>query len=448
MQRFLNNIFTSKAHLMVVLRLILGGLIVYIGILRTRIVVLSITCLAHLQQSDILQEYLMAKAMVTGLNPYLQMDKLAQIFNINYPLFNHPSPYPPFIAILFIPFSIFSPQQVSIIWFIIELICLIAISGMLTVLWKGKINWIWTIFITFILLAWFPVMVDLFFGQLTILLTTLVLAALILWRRDKKILAGVVIGLSVAIKMFTWPLIIFLALKKDWRTFFSAGITVFGINLVALVVMGIGPIADYYLHVTTLITNIYLPFLKNYSLWSIGYRLFEGTRPIGGDFISAPPLIYLPKIAPLVSAGIAAAFLILGLSWALRSKDKEIAYSIMLCVSVAVSPISWDHYYIMAIVGTVILLLELAKRSFPNWLSLSFIIITFLSFMVNEYIYLLMLQLSGGFVYTETYGNRISFPSSLIVILPIAELIILTYLLWKVTTIHTDSEIAITNAST
>jgi hypothetical protein len=431
MQRVMTNLFQSKSRLMVVLRYILVGLVVLLGLARLRIILALIGSPATYQDRDIFQEYLMAKALVSGVNPYLPLNELAQMFIGKFSFLPHPAPYPPFIAILSTPLLLFSINNVIIVWFIIELVCLIAIAVMLTTLWRGRVDWVQAILVLFLLLSWYPVMVDLLYGQLTILITTLLLVALLALRKDKKILAGLVIGLSVAIKMFTWPLIIYFALKKDWRTLLTSCLTAIGLNLIALMVMGIGPIMDYYLQVTRQVAAIYHSFLTNYSLWSIGYRLFEGTRPIGVDFISAPPLVNLPQIAPLVSAGLAAAFLLTGLIWAIRSRDRDIAFAILVCVIIAISPISWDHYYVMIIISLAVLSFNLLNHSFPTWPTIVFILIALMLFLFNDHIAEVMFILNGGNNLLQANGNRITFASSLLEILPMVELVILTILLWR-----------------
>lgn len=431
MQRVMTNLFQSKARLMVMLRYILVGLVVLLGLARLRIILALIGSPVTYQDRDIFQEYLMAKALVSGVNPYLPLNELAQMFIGKFSFLPHPAPYPPFIAILSTPLLLFSLNNVIIVWFIIELVCLIAIAVMLTTLWRGRVDWVHAILVLFLLLSWYPVMVDLLYGQLSILITTLLLVALLALRKDKKILAGLVIGLSVAIKMFTWPLIIYFALKKDWRTLLTSCLTAIGLNLIALMVMGIGPIMDYYLQVTRQVAAIYHSFLTNYSLWSIGYRLFEGTRPIGVDFISAPPLVNLPQIAPLVSAGLAAAFLLTGLIWAIRSRDRDIAFAILVCVIIAISPISWDHYYVMIIISLAVLSFNLSNHSFPTWPTIVFILIALMLFLFNDHIAEVMFILNGGNNLLQANGNRITFASSLLEILPMVELVILTILLWR-----------------
>ena len=441
MQHFISNILNSKAPLMVVLRIILGGAIAFMGLARLRLILMTLSSPISYQQRDILQEYLMAKALVTRVNPYLPLDKLAEMFIGKFPFLSHPAPYPPFVALISTPLLPLGINQLIVVWLIIELVFLAAIAAMLTVLWKGKINWIGALFIYFLLLAWYPVMVDLLFGQMTIILTTLVLAALLALRKNRKVLAGILIGFSVALKMFTWPIIIYFAIKKDWRAFISSAITVIGLNLLALAFLGFGPVSDYYLRVTIQVTAIYHSFLKNYSLWSIGYRLFEGTRPVGNGFIYAPPLVNLPKIAPIVSAGLAILFLVAGLIWARRAKDTEIAYSIMVCVLVGVSPIAWDHYYIMLVISIAILLMNLSRRSFPNGPTIISLITVFMILLFNEFIYVVMFAIDGGPAVLQARGYQISFSSSLLETLPMIELVVMTILLWRIGSSKPQGEI-------
>ncbi len=442
MYRVMTNLIQSKARMMVFLRYLLVGLVGLMGLARLRIILILLVSPATYLQRDILQEYLMAKALVTGVNPYLPLTELAQMFIVKFPFLPHPAPYPPFVAVMSIPLSWFSHNNAIIVWFIFEMACLITLACMLSVLWKGRLEWVRAIFILLVLLTWYPVMVDLLYGQLTILLTTLLLAALLLAKKDRRILAGLFIGLTVAIKIITWPLIIYFALKKDWRTVFSSCITALGLNLIALAVLGIVPIMDYYLRVTGQVLAIYHSFLKNYSLWSIGYRLFEGTQPTGGDYISAPALVNLPSAAPLVSAGLAIAFLFAGLIWSLRSKDREIAFSIIVFVIVAVSPISWDHYYVMIIISLVVLLHSLVKNAFPPWPTIIFAITALMLFLFNDRISDVIILLNGGKELLQAHGNQITFASSTLEMLPMVELVFMTVLLWCVGNTTQQAEIA------
>jgi hypothetical protein len=165
-------------------------------------------------------------------------------------------------------------------------------------------------------------------------------------------------------------------------------------------------------------------------LWSIGFRLFDGTgSKIMDNYISAPPLVYLPKIAPIVSMILIITFLVGGLVWALKFKDINIAFAIIVCVMLLVSPLAWAHYYILLLIPLSILLQNLVKRSYPPWQTLIFVIIYLLLFLFNEQIGHLVALMNGGSDILEANGNKITFISSLISYLPTIEVIILTILI-------------------
>jgi len=430
MQRFINNLLYSKAPLMVVLRYLLVALIVIMGITRLRLILILLSYRDTYMDRDTLTYFLMGKAILAGINPYLPLNELALKFVGSGAFLTHPAPTTTTMALLFIPLTLFDYSNSVVIWLIIELLLLAAIAYLLPFLWNGKKKIFVSILLFFLLLAWYPVMVDLLLGQLSILLTFLLLVGLLALRKGHRVLGGVVLGVSVAIKMITWPLIVYFAFKKDWRTVISSILTILGFNIVTLFIIGIKPLLEYYLQISTQVSAIYQGFLKNYSLWSIGYRFFEGTGPMGDGYVSAPPLISLPQIAPYVSAGLAVAFLVIGLIWALRCKDLEIAYSIMICVLIAISPITWDHYYVMLIISLVVLLHNLYKHSFPAWPTLIFIIIALSFFLVNDHLDEAVLLLNSGELLKAT-GYQITFASSLLEVIPILELILLTVLLWQ-----------------
>ena len=416
---------------MVVFRYLLLVAVILMGIARIRITLLLLALPENFQERDILQIYLMAKGLISGLNPYLPLNVLTEIYIGPFTYFPHPAPYPPFNAVLFTPLLAFNYLNAIYVWYIFELLSLAAIACILTILWKGRLSGIIAIIIFFIILAWYPVMADLAVGQLSILLTLLILTALLALKKGYRISAGVLIGFSLAIKMITWPLIIYFALKKDWKVVISSVTTAIGLNLIALIVMGSGPFFEYYLNVSTQVMNFYQAESANFSIWSIGYRLFTGTgSPVFAYSLKAPPLLDMPEIAPIFSSILAIACLLVGLILAVKSKDSYIGFAIMVCTIVAVSPIVWDHYFVILLICMAILIRILARQSFPFWHSLIFTFTVLLYFLFNDHIGALILSMNGGNELVQANGYQITFASSLLSMLPMIELIILTVLLW------------------
>ena len=431
MQRVITNIFTSKVPLMIILRFVLVGAIAALGIARLRLLIIWLSYPNTFIDRDILQEYLMAKALLNGVNPYLPSVELVHKFVGMLPYYPNPAPYPPFVILLSIPLNFINVNQLNSVWFVIEIMFLIALSAMLYYYWKDKIDWKWSLPASLMLFAWFPVMFDLFWGQLSILITLLLMGAFLALRKDHRTLAGVIIGFTVAIKLITWPLIIYWLLKKNWRSAFVSIITALVLNLIALVAVGSGPFMDYYLRVSEQVFTIWRGCIFNFSLSSLGYRLFEGSTLSFVNYYKVPPLLNLPHIAPVISAGLMISFLVAGMVWAVRSKDQESAYGIITCVILAISPLSWFHYYVISIIALIILWRNFVKRSFPTWLTFFSILITLLLLLFNEYIEAITVLLNGGSDLVMAAGNQLSFLSSLLFWLPELEIIGLTILLWK-----------------
>src|SRR5258705_13272862 len=58
---------------------------------------------------DFAQDYFLAKATVSGVNPYLPLNVLGERFDV-VTKFSHPSPHPPSFAIMTVPLALFSFQ--------------------------------------------------------------------------------------------------------------------------------------------------------------------------------------------------------------------------------------------------------------------------------------------------------------------------------------------------
>ncbi len=421
MQQIITNILQSKSPLMVVLRMVLLGAVTIMGALRLRLMVLTIQHMTPYSK-DIFQEYLIAKALVAGANPYLPLGELAEKFIGPISIFPHAAPYPPFVAVFSLPLLLFGAEQFDIAWFVFEILCVIAMSAMVAI-WAGRGRTLAALTACF-LFAWYPVQFDLLYGQMSILL-----AALLALTAGRSGLGGFLLGLSIALKLVTWPLLIYLVLKRQWRAAFAAAATVIVLNLTAALAMGFGPFFDFYLRVSPSVIPYYQAYGYNYSLWTVGWRLFAGTGSVVYDFHNAPPLLALPGLAPIVAAALPALLLGWGLRRAWKTESLETGYAIIVCICLLVSPITWLHYYVMLTLPMAVLLRSLARRGFPPWPTALTGLILLLMFLVNEHIRTFITGLSGGKAALLANGSQITFAVSLLTWLPILQVIGLVALL-------------------
>src|SRR4051812_37983650 len=77
-------------------------------------------------RKDFIQEYLLARAALQRLPAYAPLPVLAReiIGPLDRPIFPHPTPHPPAVVILALPFGFFSYRVATSLWLLMELICL------------------------------------------------------------------------------------------------------------------------------------------------------------------------------------------------------------------------------------------------------------------------------------------------------------------------------------
>jgi len=94
----------SPEPLLVTLRYFLIFIAAVVGIANMRMWWQSLS-VPYIFQKDFIQEFLISKAVLGGVDPYLPLQKLADwiLGPLPNPVFQHPSPHPPPVALLCLP---------------------------------------------------------------------------------------------------------------------------------------------------------------------------------------------------------------------------------------------------------------------------------------------------------------------------------------------------------
>ncbi len=228
-------------------------------------------------EKDIIQEYLVARAILDGIDPYLSQQELAKRFLDQTTNFlPHPTPHPPVLALLFLPLGLMNYKNMAIGWYLFEIICFIVAVYVLLKLLDGLLGIRHKILIYLIALSWSPFQDELAYGQLMILMLILLISAWQALCLNNNIKGGVLIGCSVAIKLITWPFVIFLAIRKNWEALIAAGVTIIIAHMGVALLMGIDRIVYYYSKVVAIVPPFYQAYDGNFSMWTVGWKLFEG----------------------------------------------------------------------------------------------------------------------------------------------------------------------------
>jgi hypothetical protein len=307
-------------------------------------------------RKDILQEYVLAKAPTLGLDPYQNVNDLAPKILGPLPLrvFPHPTPHPPFAAILGYPLTFFTYPTAALIWFCFELCCMYLCLWLLTQRIGISHRPVELAFYTLGATLWEPFRNELFLGQLT---TLILLLILLFWKsldRHKDMTAGALLGTATALKLFTWPLVVFLLLHRKWRAAGSAIVTIVLANLLGAWYLGFNSVVYYYRHVPSIVVPIYRANIGNVSLYALPWRLFQGSQFDHYSRLKTMPLLYAPQLPPILGPLFVLLVLGAGLYLAYRS-DFAAGFAICICVSVLISPISWEYYFLLALIPAAVL---------------------------------------------------------------------------------------------
>ncbi len=374
-QRIMINLVHSRDPVLVLSRYLLVGVLVVSGLRWLNAASISLEA-EMATKKDFLQDFVMGKAVAHGINPYLPTSELVGRFVGKLPhlVFAHPCPHPPPVALLLVPLAPFDYQTGATIWFLLELLAIIAIVLLLSTHLKDKQRLWEKGLIVLAAFAWHPFGQELVLGQLGAPLLLLLILAWRSLREGRDLAGGVFLGLSLSIKLFTWPILLFYLVRKRWRASFATIASALLVNLLAVLVIGIQPVRYYFFEVSGRVFDSYKSAEYNLSLWTVGWRLFAGTgSPVLKD-MHAHPLLNAPDIAPIVSILVVGVFLAAGFVLACKMREADASFGILICVSILISPVAWPHYIMQAALPAVIAIRQCLKRGLPGKASLLLLI--------------------------------------------------------------------------
>lgn len=317
---------------------------------------------------DFLQEYLLAKAILEGVDPYLPIRTLAAHYGITPWSMSdlHPTPHPPTAGLLCLPISMLSYADAAVAWLLLELAAFSASIYLLLVA-LGLRRPLMPASLAFVMATtWSPLFDEVSYGQWTVILLALGAATQLLLLRRRSALGGLLLGLSLWVKPILWPFLLLLAARRDWLALSASVVTGMAGYVLAMLAVGPGTVAKYFTDVLPAVTLVFRAYPANISLWSVGWRVFYGTESIALPGFNAPPLFGSGGLAAVTSGALPAAVSGLGLLLASRQRRLQPAVAIVVCVSILVSPISWQHYMVLAAVPIAWLIQWLVSSGLPT----------------------------------------------------------------------------------
>ncbi|HWQ33850.1 MAG TPA: glycosyltransferase family 87 protein [Blastocatellia bacterium] len=387
------------------------------------------------RRKDFIQEYLLAKAVLTRTEPYRPLPEMAAAL-LNFPpdeMIPHPATHPPPMAVISLPLALLTYSQAAAVWFVLEIV-FVGISCYLLLRWWGVLPLpVRVATATMMAFVWSPLGDEVLVGQLNTLLLLLLLLAWLRLRNGKAAEGGAWLGGALIVKLMAWPIVLFLLLQKNWRAVITSGVVVVTGHLAAILLMGWESVINYYLKVAPAVPPLVRANEGNFSIWSLGWRLFEGVHCDILYSSTAPPLIESPGAARVVSFLAPLVLLGVGFRLASRASHFDHAFSILVCVSVLANPIVWSHYLVIIAIPLAVAFRALSTGGWPRRIYIVAGAIGGLLFLPR----MEMLHLMALFKVSETVNLRrmvipqVPFTAGLITLIPMIAVLGLMWLLWR-----------------
>lgn len=257
-----------------------------------------------------------AHKVVHGVSPY--------VFNADSTF-----AYPPLIAWLLTPLLVFSGSTAAILW------TLLSVGFVAAALWLLELrDWRCYAF-AFVFL----------FTRSSIHLGTieplLLLAVAAGWHwRDRLVPAATAVGAAIVLKLFLWPLAVWLALTRRLRAAGLAVAVALGLALISWAATGFAGIGDY---PGILRRLAHEESTSSYSVVALGVRAHL-------------PLTAARVVAVLVALALLAATAVVARDKGREPRERDIAtLTLALAAALAASPIVWVHYFLLLLVPLALL---------------------------------------------------------------------------------------------
>jgi hypothetical protein len=269
--------------------------------------------------------------------------------------------HPPASVLIALPFAALSYSNATLVWNLLSLAAL-AISLWLIARALNFEFTAWSIFpVVALLLLCSPFREQISQGQLNLVLLLLITAAWVASRTRYDAMAGLMLGLATAVKLFPGFLFLYFVIQRRWKVVWSGIAAFLGVTALTVAVFGSDTFAAYVYDVLPKVKDFRSSWV-NASIIGLFAKLFNPAT----DIERVVPLLRSPLTARLASAFACAGILALWAPIVWRAKnqrEKDLAYGLTICTMLLISPITWDHYFLLLLVPLAILWVRLPKSA-------------------------------------------------------------------------------------
>ena len=313
---------------------------------------------------DFFQEYSSARNWAQGLPVYTELDDAVRRYLGREVDHDRSSVFinahPPAAVLLALPFSRMAFDRAFLAWNVASLLMLAACFGIVT-RQLGVPFSAWSVGpVVVLLLLCHPLWEQLRQGQLSLILLFLITGTWAAERSGRPLLAGMLLGTALSIKLIPGFLLLYYVWRGQWRVVASGLGTLALVTLSTATLFGLDAYRTYLQEVLPEVQRFRAGW-DNLSLWGFWSRLLDPGAEQALRFKTAP-LVYSPLLARILIG--ASVFAVAGVvAWATHPgrprEENDMTFGMATIAMVLISPIAWDHYFLLLLVPVVLCWLNL-----------------------------------------------------------------------------------------
>jgi hypothetical protein len=328
-----------------------------------------IECFRATTLRDFVQEWASARNFQTGRPVYEPLEtSLARHFGYRRQpgeIFLERNVHPPTSILLAIPLAEMSYPSAFLVWNLISLFGLAA-SLYLTARGLGIALTAWSVWPIYTLLVICnPLHQQIFQGQLNLVLLVLIIGTWWADRNDRPGWAGVFLGAATVIKLFPGFLFLYFIFQRRWRAIASGAATIVVLTLLTTMLLGSASYRDYVVDV--------LPTLGSWrSSWSNASLLGFWSKLLDPNVSGSAtaPLVRRPMLA-FACTGVSVLLVLATVAVVIRKAstrtDRDHAFAVCLSAMLLVTPIVWDHAFLLLLLPIALLWKSLPPSGPLRW---------------------------------------------------------------------------------
>jgi hypothetical protein len=324
---------------------------------------------------DFLQEWASARNLLDGRPIYEDQEiSLARYLDFRRDpanptdrFFLRVNAHPPTSVLLAVPLAWLDYPDAVLAWNLLSLAALaVSLWLMNRSLRITSSPWALLPLVTYLLLCG-PFRQQVIQGQLNLVLLLLLTGTWAADRSGRPLLAGVLLGTATTIKLFPGFLLLYFLLRRDWKAAAAAVISAAVLTGLTAGVVGVAAYRDYVTEVVPQVGAGFESSWWNASLAGFWSRLFN---PATDQHHVLPlwPNPLLAQAGTLLSRLAVVALLVRVVPRARTPAEQDLAFGLVLVGMLLVSPLTWDHYFLLLPLPVVLLWQRLPPGGITRWL--------------------------------------------------------------------------------